>query len=241
MKKDRVFARKKDKITAFEFNEQVASVFDDMLVRSVPLYNESISRQSEICMDFYNNGTKIYDLGCSHGNLGMMICKKFGKRAFSMIGVDSSQPMIERYEKRLENSPWKDNVQLICELAENIEIINASVVILNLTIQFIAPSKRDNLIKKVYDGLVKGGILLLTEKIINAEKPIFEIQQKFYKKFKMENGYSELEISQKREALEDVLIPDTLEIHENRIKNAGFGFFDVWLKWFNFASFMAIK
>ncbi len=241
MKKDRVFAQKKNEITAFEFNEQVASVFNDMLIRSVPFYNESITRQAQLCCEFYDRKTMIYDLGCSHGNLGMIICKNFGNNDFLMVGVDSSMPMIEKYKKRLKNTKWRDNVKLICEPAENIEIINASVVILNLTIQFIDPHIRDSLIKKIYRGLVKGGILLLTEKIIHKEEFISDIQQKYYRKFKRENGYSELEISQKRESLEDVLIPETLETHKDRIKDAGFNFFDVWLKWFNFASFIAVK
>ena len=241
MKKDRVFAEKKEKIKPFEFNEQVASVFDDMLTRSVPFYFESITRQAQLCRQFYNDKTLIYDLGCSHGNLGMMICRYFDNKNFKMIGVDNSIPMIKKYGKRLENTKWRENIDLICEPAENIKIINASVVILNLTIQFIAPEKRDDLITGIYNGLVKGGILLLTEKIVHETEVISEIQRKYYTRFKMENGYSKLEISQKRDALEDVLIPETIEVHKHRLTNAGFDFMDVWLKWFNFASFLAIK
>ncbi len=241
MKKDRVFAQKKNKITAFEFNEQVASVFDDMLSRSVPFYHEGIKRQAQLCKQFYVQKTNIYDLGCSNGNIGMMICNYFGDSDFSMVGVDSSIPMIEKYRKRLRNTKWQENIRLLCEPAENAEIIDASVVILNLTIQFIAPDRRNDLIKKIYKGLVKGGVLLLTEKIIHRKEIISHIQKKYYKKFKRENGYSELEISQKRDALENVLIPETIETHNDRLKNAGFDSFDIWMKWFNFASFIAVK
>ncbi len=241
MKKDRVFAQKKNKITAFEFNEEVASVFDDMLSRSVPFYLEGIQRQAQLCKDFYVKQTNIYDLGCSHGNIGIMICRCFGDSDFSMIGVDYSIPMIEKYRKRLKNTKWQENIKLLCEHAENVDIIDASVVILNLTIQFIAPDRRNDLIQKIYNGLVKGGILLLTEKIVHRKEIISHIQKEYYKKFKRENGYSELEISQKRDALEDVLIPETIETHKNRLRNAGFNSFDIWMKWFNFASFIAIK
>ena len=241
MEKDRVYVQKKNKITAFEFNEQVAAVFDDMLTRSIPFYLEGIKRQAQLCKEFYVEKTMIYDLGCSHGNLGMLICRDFGEKDFSMVGVDSSIPMIEKYRKRLRNTKWQENIKLLCEPAENVEIINASVVILNLTIQFIAPDLRDDIIKKIYRGLVKGGILLLTEKIINRTELISAIQQKYYKKFKRENGYSELEISQKRDALEDILISETIETHKKRLNDAGFDSFDIWLKWFNFASFIAVK
>jgi len=241
MKKDRVFAKRQDTIEAFEFNEAVTSVFDDMLTRSVPFYMESITRQAQLCLQFYNEKTVVYDLGCSNGNLGIMICKYFGERKFSMVGVDSSCFMIEKYRERLENKVCRKNVRLICGPAEDIEIINASVVILNLTIQFIDPDKRDAIIGKIYRGLCRGGVLLLTEKIISGTEIISDVQQKYYKKFKKENGYSELEISQKRDALEDVLIPETIEAHQDRLQRAGFNSFDVWLKWFNFASFIAIK
>ena len=241
MKKDRVFAKKKNKITAFEFNEEVASVFDDMLARSAPFYLESIKGQAQLCKDFYVKQTNIYDLGCSHGNIGIMICRCFGNSYFSMVGVDYSIPMIEKYRERLRNTKWQEKIKLLCEPAENVDIIDASVVILNLTIQFIAPDRRNDLIQKIYNGLVKGGILLFTEKIVHRKEIIFHIQKEYYKKFKRENGYSELEISQKRDALEDVLIPETIETHKDRLRNAGFDSFDIWMKWFNFASFIAVK
>ncbi len=241
MKKDIVFAKRQNPVEAFEFNDEVTSVFDDMLRRSVPFYMESITRQAQICIQFYKKKTVIYDLGCSNGNLGIMICKSFGKKKFSMIGIDSSCPMIKRYNNRLKGKAYRNNVRLICNPAENIEIINASVVILNLTMQFIDPYERNSVIQNIYNGLVSGGILLLTEKIIHRTKTISDIQQKYYTKFKKENGYSDLEISQKRDALEDILIPETLETHQNRLQRAGFSSFDVWLKWFNFASLIAIK
>jgi len=241
MGKDKVFAIKKKKVKPFEFNEEVTGVFDDMLNRSVPFYMESIERQSQLAALYYQDGSRIYDLGCSHGNLGVLILNQLKQRNFSMVAVDSSIPMIEKYLKRIEKYDQTPQIDLVCGFLEDIQIKNASVVLINLTLQFLDRQKRDNLIKKIYQGMNSNGILILTEKTIHESKVLDDLQLKFYKTFKVENGYSQLEISQKRDALDKVLIPDTIETHKDRILNAGFSQFDVWLKWFNFASMIAIK
>ncbi len=253
MEKDNIFAFKTDPVEAFEFNEEVTSVFDDMIKRSVPLYAECLKRECQLASQFYQKNTRIYDLGCSHGNLGIMIHDSFKQDGYSMIAVDSSPYMIEKYKNRLkqigvskfekiDNSTHKaGNITLVSALAEDIEISNASVVIVNLTMQFIKPEKRDNFVQAIYNGLNSGGVLLLTEKIVHMDKSLSELELAFYKKFKLENGYSELEISRKRDALENILIPETLESHTKRLNDAGFQKIDVWLKWFNFASMIAIK
>ncbi|MFH1156551.1 MAG: carboxy-S-adenosyl-L-methionine synthase CmoA [Pseudomonadota bacterium] len=241
MKKDTLFAQQKDPVPAFEFNEQVVSVFDDMLERSVPLYRESISRQAQLALEYYRQGTGIYDMGCSHGRLGMMICEVFKEKPFFMVGVDSSGPMLDAYRAKLASTSWKGRVSLVCGLAEEVTVQAASVVIVNLTLQFIRPERRDRFIRAIYQGLVPGGILILTEKVIHEDPVLSGLEQAFYARLKMENGYSQLEISQKREALEGVLIPETLEKHQDRLSQAGFSNCDVWLKWFNFASMICIK
>ncbi len=241
IKKDRVFAKGKKKIKPFAFNEEIVQVFDDMLYRSVPLYAESIHRQSQLAAQYYQEDSHIYDLGCSNGNLGIKVVEQFKKRSFSMIGVDSSLPMIEEYSDRLIKNHCESTVQLICDFIENVKIKDASVVLINLTLQFLERQKRDALIKKIYQGMNSGGILILTEKMIHNSEVLDDLWTRFYKMYKLENGYSELEISQKRDALEKVLIPDTIETHEKRIVGAGFQSFDIWLKWFNFASMIAIK
>ena len=241
MEKDRVFADKRKRVLPFEFNKKVTDVFDDMLDRSVPLYAQSIKRQAQLTARYYQNKSRIYDLGCSHGNLGILILEQFKERMFSMVGVDNSKPMIEKYSKRLKKNDNTGQVDLICGLLEDIQIKNASVVLINLTLQFLDTKKRNDLIKKIYQGLNHNGILLLTEKTIHSSKHINTLQTHFYKQFKVENGYSQLEISQKRDALDKVLVPDTIETHKKRIFKAGFTHFDAWLKWFNFVSMIAIK
>ncbi|MCK5350216.1 MAG: carboxy-S-adenosyl-L-methionine synthase CmoA [Desulfobacula sp.] len=240
MNKDRVFAQKMKQVLPFEFDEKVAHVFNDMLDRSVPLYQESIKLQARLISRFYQQGTIIYDLGCSNGNLGLMILNEFKGKELLMLAVDSSSPMIEKYRARLEKTQ-KESVDLICDYIENISISNASIVIINLTMQFLDMDTRAELVKRIYRGLVRGGILLLTEKITQDDIVFKSLYEDCYKKFKLENGYSELEISQKRDALEKVLIPETIYDHEKRIKHAGFKNFDIFLKWFNFASMIAYK
>ncbi|WP_321492852.1 carboxy-S-adenosyl-L-methionine synthase CmoA [uncultured Desulfobacter sp.] len=241
MNKDRVFAEKLNTITPFRFNENVARVFDDMLVRSVPLYGEVLKQQARIARKFYQKDTRIFDLGCSHGNLGVLLLDLFGATAFKMTGVDSSWPMIQRFKNRLCAHDSKGCIDLACTCIEDIIISNASVVVINLTLQFLDPVKRDHLIESAFNGLCKGGILLLTEKTVHPAPQMNALEQEYYYQFKKENGYTDLEISQKRDALEQVLIPETLAEHEARIHNAGFSSFNVWLKWFNFTSMIAVK
>ena len=241
MNKDKVFAEKLTTITPFRFNEKVARVFDDMLVRSVPLYGEVLKQQARIARQYYQHGTQIFDLGCSHGNLGMLLLDCFGDVAFKMIAVDSAEPMIQRFKKRLAVHDSHGCIDLACACIENIVISNASVVVINLTLQFLDRQKRDSLIQSAFNGLCKGGILLLTEKTVHPDSQMNALEQEYYHQFKRENGYTDLEISQKRDALERVLVPETVVEHESRIQKSGFDSFNVWLKWFNFTSMIAVK
>ena len=244
MKKDTVFAEKQTTLTPFRFNRKVAEVFDDMLVRSVPFYGESLKQQARITHRYYRKNTRIYDLGCSHGNLGLLVRDVFDGDSFTMIGVDNSKPMIEKYKKRLQSTEAAGDgqgIHLVCGGLEDLKIENASVVLINLTLQFLAPEMRDELICSIWKGLKPGGIMLLTEKTVHPDQGLCDMELDFYRQFKRENGYSDLEISQKRDALEKVLIPEPLAVHEDRIVSAGFSQFNVWLKWFNFTSMIAIK
>ncbi len=242
--KDRVFAEKQTSVSPFRFNEKVARVFDDMLVRSVPFYAEALKQEARMAQRYYRPGTRIYDLGCSHGNFGLLLFEVFGDASFNVTAVDNSRPMIEKYAARLDayhSHRRQRHIHLVCADMQDIKLENASVVVLNLTLQFLTPKKREMMIQTIYEGLCPGGILLITEKTVNPNAELAQMEQDVYCQFKRENGYSELEISQKRDALEKVLIPDAMETHENRILSAGFSTFNVWLKWFNFASMMAIK
>ena len=241
MSKDKIYADPQKTIPPFEFSRQVVEVFDDMLERSVPLYRESILRQAQITASKYQPGTRIYDLGCSNGNLGIALCREMKDQDFRMIAVDSSAPMLETFARRLSAIDNNDQVQLQENDIRQVPLENASVVIINLTLQFLPVTDRAKLIHNIHQALVPGGVLLLTEKVVHRNTGLNGLQQDFYYRFKAENGYSQMEISQKREALENVLVPETVETHRERLRQGGFNAIDVWLKWFNFASILAVK
>jgi tRNA (cmo5U34)-methyltransferase len=241
MPKDSLYQRIALPVPPFEFDAQVAGVFDDMIHRSVPFYPEIINRQAQLIRRFYQPGTVIYDLGCSNGNLGIRVGGGMGTQPFTMVAVDNSAPMLDAFRQRLAGTPLEQCITLQCEDIRRIPIENSSVVVLNFTLQFLPPEDRDTLMTRIYHGLTPGGSLLFCEKITHVDTGVAELQHDFHYAYKRENGYSDLEISRKREALEKVLIPESLESHLQRLDHAGFAAMDVWLKWFNFAALIAIK
>lgn len=238
---DSIYSQVQSSITPFEFNDKVVQVFDDMITRSVPLYRESLYRQAQLAAHFYQDNTVLYDLGCSNGNFGVQFMQQMTSQPFKMVGIDSSQPMLDQYARRLKDMSCNEDIELCHQSIEEYPFKATSVVVINLTLQFLSLEVRTQLLQRVYDALLPGGILLLTEKVVHQDHELSQLQQDWYYRFKKENGYSQLEISQKRDALENVLIPETIEHHENRLRQLGFHQIDVWLKWFNFASLVCIK
>jgi tRNA (cmo5U34)-methyltransferase len=241
MARDTIYKTAYHPVEPFRFDHRVARVFDDMIHRSVPCYREIIERQVQLIACRHTPGTRIYDLGCSTGNVGLALCRRHETMNFSMIAVDSSEAMLARYRKNLREVPRNDRIHLICQDIFHTDIKGASVVVLNYTLQFLPLEKRLDLMRAICNGLEKDGILLLCEKVTHGVPELAGLQNCFYHAFKRENGYSELEISQKRDALEKVLIPETVETHLARLQQAGFGAVDMWHKWFNFAAFIAVK
>ena len=138
MPKDQIYDQPIDPVPPFEFDEAVVRVFDDMLTRSIPLYGEIIKRQAQLIDRYYQADTRIYDLGCSNGNLGLEICRVLGRRPFDMAAVDRSEPMIKAYAERLDNLPHSGRIELLCRDMGTLEMERASAVIMNFTLQFIA-------------------------------------------------------------------------------------------------------
>jgi tRNA (cmo5U34)-methyltransferase len=241
MAKDSLYQSMPTPVPPFEFDEQVAGVFDDMIHRSVPFYSEIIDRQVQLVERFYQPGTVLFDLGCSNGNLSIRLACQAGAQPYEIVAVDSSAPMLAAFRARLAACPLGRYITLQCEDIRRTAIENASVVILNFTLQFLPPEDRDALINRIHNGLAHGGILLCCEKIAHADAGMADLQRSFHHAYKRENGYSDLEISRKREALEKVLISESLESPLQRLQRAGFTAMDVWLKWFNFAALIAVK
>lgn len=241
MGRDDLYNTPKTPVPPFEFNTSVAQVFDDMIHRSVPMYGEIIRRQAQLVERCCPRGTRIYDLGCSTGNLALALCRQMPAGTFEMVAVDSSQPMLDIFQQRLDAVGRADDIAVMCRDIRRVEMERAGVVVLNFTLQFIPQPDRDCLLQRIYDVLVPGGILLFSEKTIHPNQELADLQVDFYYRFKREKGYSELEISQKREALENVLVPETGRTHHRRLRDCGFSDIDRWLKWFNFCSWICIK
>lgn len=238
--KDEVF-REPTPVTDFAFGEKVAVVFDDMLLRSVPFYAEMQRMIAEMAADFVAPGTNVYDLGCSTGTTLVNLHSRVSRDA-KFIGVDNSEDMLKRCREKLHYDLVGRDHELLCaDLNNGLHMSNASMVLMVLTLQFIRPLHRDKLIKQVFDGLNENGCLIVVEKVL-GEDSLFNRQFiKYYYDMKRKNGYSDLEISQKREALENVLVPYKLMENREMLMRAGFRYCDVFFKWYNFCGMIAVK
>ena len=239
--RDRVFAQKMLP-GDFVFDDQVASVFDDMINRSVPGYSTIIAMIGVLSENYCQERSRIYDLGCSLGGATLAAVDKVRCEDYSAIAIDNSAAMIERLQSRLIELPqFAGRIECRCEDVIDSEIVDASVVVLNFTLQFIPLAQRAALLTRIYEGMRPGGVLIISEKITFPDEKLNELFIEMYHSFKETMGYSKLEISQKRAALEKVLLPETLDIHRARLRSIGFQSLDVWFQCFNFASMVAFK
>ena len=233
---DKVFEKSIKK--QFEFDEEVASVFDDMLNRSVPYYKEMQRLTINFALKFLDDNHKVYDLGCSTASTLIELSKNCDKD-LQLIGIDNSKAMLDRAANKAK--AFGVDLKLIQSDIFDVNIDNANLVISNYTLQFIRPLQREKLIKKIYDSLEDGAIFIFSEKVISDNNILNKQCIDEYYEFKKTQGYSEFEISQKREALENVLIPYTEDENRKMIKDAGFKHCETVFKWVNFATFIAIK
>lgn len=239
--KDIIYSHYREKIADFVFDEKVVRVFDDMIRRSVPGYATIIAMSKVFAQHYAQKNSNLYDLGCSLGATTLAMRKGIEKSNCKIISVDNSQSMVTRCKELVQSdiSPTPVEVKL-ADIAD-IPIENASVVAMNFTLQFFSPKNRDKLIQRIYDGLLPGGILILSEKIKFDDAEQNEFQITMHHDFKKLNGYSSLEISQKRKAIEKALITDSLEKHYQRLDCAGFDNYHLWFQCFNFVSIVAFK
>jgi len=239
--RDKIFSDPMKSISDFQFDSKVASVFDDMLVRSVPFYEEIQRMIFEMVQDFAVDGTHIYDLGCSTGTTLLGIDHTLGK-SVKLIGIDNSDEMLAKCREKFEKSGITSEFELLnADLNSRFPIRNASVVVMILTLQFVRPLYREPLIRSIYQGLNQQGCLLIVEKVLGEDSVFNRFFIEYYYRMKRRHGYTEMEISQKREALENVLIPYKLMENRELILNAGFRCFDVFFKWYNFCGMVAVK
>jgi tRNA (cmo5U34)-methyltransferase len=237
---DEIYAAPQPLVTDFTFGAETSAVFDDMLQRSVPFYDEVQRLLAELAGDFAVDGTNVYDLGCSTGatllNLSQIT------QDVTLIGIDSSEAMLQRADRALRQAATgKRCVLRRQDLHDGLVIENASVVVMSLTLQFVRPLQRERLLRTVHDGLNPQGCLLLVEKVLEEQTLVNRLFIKHYYDFKRRNGYAEIEIAQKREALENVLIPYRLEENREMLRAAGFAHAEIFFKWYNFCGLLVVK
>jgi len=225
----------------FVFNERVAQVFDDMLDRSVPFYKEVILSIARIIKMLLHDGDTIVDLVCATGSTLMQLSSLLVKENFQYTGIDNSSAMLDKARLKAELFSKQKNLKFIHGDIIKMDQPNTSAFILNYTLQFIRPLHREKFLSHLYTNLCPGGICILSEKTISHHPGLNRSYIDIYHRFKKEKGYSELEIAKKREALENVLIPCSLEENRAMLQSAGFVEVEPFFQWFNFVSFLAIK
>ncbi|MFT3746682.1 MAG: carboxy-S-adenosyl-L-methionine synthase CmoA [Agriterribacter sp.] len=241
METDKVFAEQYSTPSDFKFSSKVAGVFDDMVNRSVPYYEEMQRMVAELAADHATQGSYVYDLGCSTGTTLINMDAKV-TAAIPFIGIDDSKDMLDKCRAKLNALEITRKVDLItADLNKDITIENASVMVLCLTLQFVRPMNRERLLKKIFDGVNPDGSLILIEKILAEDSRFNRDFIKYYYDMKRRHNYSELEISQKREALENVLIPYKLSENITLLRDAGFEHCEIFFKWYNFVGIIAKK
>ena len=241
MATDQLFRRRQRLVSDFTFSKQTAAVFDDMLNRSVPFYGEIQRMIGELAADCAVGGTNLYDLGCSTCNTFLMLDPLVPKDV-RFIGVDSSQDMLAKAREKLKQHGMKRKHEFVCaDLNRGVQVANASVVIMALTLQFIRPLYRRALIKSIARGMNDQGCLIVVEKVLPKDSMLNRLFIKYYYAFKERQGYSTMEIAQKREALENVLVPYRLEENQELLLSSGFNQCDVFFKWYNFCGMIALK
>ncbi|WP_136081395.1 carboxy-S-adenosyl-L-methionine synthase CmoA [Pontiella desulfatans] len=241
MSKDQIYNESMAKIADFSFDAQVADVFTDMIERSVPGYRSIITMIETLTQHYAQPGSTLYDLGCSLGAATLSMARGLKAENCRIIAVDNSAAMVERCRTAVGRKHTCASVRVVEGDILTTEISNASVVVLNFTLQFIPPKERAPLLQRICDGMRPGGVLILSEKVVFEDDHLNGLLFDIHHDFKRAHGYSDLEISQKRSALENVLVPETIPSHRDRLLSAGFTSVDVWFQCFNFMSMLAVK
>jgi len=239
--RDTVFETQ-EKVGDFAFDEKVASVFDDMVSRSVPFYHEMQRMIAELAREFATDGSRVYDIGCSTATTIQMLDGELKGKAVEFIGIDNSRDMLKQARRKCDELGLAHPVSFKCQdIHKQLTIENASIVTLILTLQFARPLYREKIIRRIFDGLNQNGCLLMIEKVTSDDTLFNRLFIERYYDYKRRNGYSDTEIAKKREALENVLIPYQLDENITLLKRAGFRHVEVFFRWYNFCGILAVK
>ncbi len=245
MGEDKIYAGQESDGEPFRFDEAVTRVFPDMLQRSIPGYAASIEAIGSLAARYVKPRTNCYDLGCSLGAATLAMRQGIAADGCHIVAVDNAPAMVERCRRVVDEDDARGASDTPVEVVQadirEIAITNASMVVLNYTLQFLELADRDAVIQKILDGLIGGGVLVLSEKVVDDDPRVEELLVALHREHKRRNNYSALEISRKRAALEKVLIPESVAEHRERLARAGFRHAAVWLRYFNFVSIVAIR
>ncbi|MCB1020304.1 MAG: carboxy-S-adenosyl-L-methionine synthase CmoA [Acidobacteria bacterium] len=244
MKKDDVFLAPESRSSDFAFDERVAQVFDDMVGRSVPFYAEQQRMICELARTFWKPGTKVYDLGASTATTLAALAATLPEEA-ELVGYDNSEAMLERGREKLREQKLDGRVELrtadLNEAVTSLPLEGAGVALMCWTLQFIRPLHRDHLLRHIYDSLAEDGALIVAEKVLSNRGPVNRFFIDFYYDYKRRMGYSDVEISRKREALENVMIPYRIDENLELFRRSGFEIVETYFQWYNFAGFLCVK
>jgi tRNA (cmo5U34)-methyltransferase len=249
MSEDRIYSIAGDgesgEIEPFRFNDEVAAVFPDMLRRSIPGYAASLEAIGSLAARYVRANSNCYDLGCSLGAASLAMRQGIRAEGCRIVAIDNAPAMIERCRNIVQEECLREPAGAPIEVVPGdileARLSNASMVVLNYTLQFLPVAERDTLIKRIFEGLNDGGLLVLSEKVVDPDPAMEALLVDLHHEHKRRNDYSALEISRKRAALENVLVPETVKQHRERLLRAGFGSAAVWLRYFNFVSIIAIR
>jgi tRNA (cmo5U34)-methyltransferase len=244
MSEDTIYTEKYDD-EPFRFNDAVAQVFPDMLQRSIPGYAASLEAIGSLAARYVTPGTHCYDLGCSLGAAAIAIRQGIGVPDCRIVAVDNAPAMVSRCKQIVAEDcirdPQATPIEVVQGNIRDVTFANASMVVLNYTLQFLPVDQRDDMIANILNGLNNGGLLVLSEKVVDPDPEMERLLADLHREHKRRNNYSALEISRKRAALENVLIPETVSAHRDRLLRMGFSSAAVWLRYFNFVSIIAIR
>ncbi len=242
MPKDKIYTTGSPGPGSFRFDDKVADVFPDMLSRSIPGYATTIQAIGSLASRYVVPHSRCYDLGCSLGAATVAMLQSIAVAGVQIIAVDNSSAMIRRCKNVIQTvSSNQCDTALVDGNIQDIGIDNASMIVMNYTLQFLPLAERQAMIEKVAAGMIEGGVFVLSEKVVHDDSRIEETLVALHHDFKRANAYSDLEISNKRNALENVLVPETVDAHTKRLLKAGFRHTAVWLRELNFVSILAIR
>ncbi len=241
LNRDTLLSDRISKLGDWSFDEEVARVFPDMIQRSIPGYSNIISMIGMFAKRFVQPDSQVYDLGCSLGEAALSMQRSIKVAGCNITAIDNSKAMVEHCRRRIRDDNAPTKIKVLEADILNTPIENASMVVLNFTLQFLAPTDRLRMLVQIYSGLRPNGVLVLSEKLSFEDANIGELLCSMHHDFKRANGYSELEISQKCSMLRHVMLTDSIAMHKERLTLAGFNQIEMWLQYFNFASLIAVK